>query len=347
MSENQNKVKEGVQITLAGVLAAVSIVVALTVICYPLLKGPAYYSVDASTQNCRMVTLAGIMYGGDYDDHIPITINGWLCRMQNIPDKKETVNCPAPGTQLFPAQAAGGERADAWPLLVVSYMRTRTLFVNPSINDAHHVWSSAPHAVTDKGYDPLGATYRNQDRYPFYGLNYMFLSPLRVPKEYRGRHDAMNYAVAESRSFTQAPDPEKTIYAIESQRSMDDSTRGFFVVNAPGMWKTFENNKDGYVAFSSGGAGSGDWVGTETACADLDVLPCPKTGAWNGFTNMTWDKGGDNACFLDGHVKYYKWAALAQGTDYSTAVANSDGSGAQIIDKKKYLWSFDKSRIAP
>ena len=344
--DNECKVKQAGQITFAGVILAVTIMVALVIFCYPLVTRRGEGTPKAaSAQNCRQMALAGIMYGADYDDTIPVTINGWLCRMQNITDKQKTVNCPAPGTQDFVAKAAGGARTDAWPILLYPYIKSRELFVIPDVEDAHHIWSSDPHATTDKGYDPEGATYRNQDRFPFYGVNYMFLSPLRIPKGYRHRPDAMNYAVAEAHTFTEAIDPSNTIYFVESQRSMDDATRGFFVVNAPGMWKAFATNKDGYVAFSTGGAGSGDWVATNTACADLDVLPCPQHKAWNGYVNMQILHSGDNASFLDGHVRYYKWANLAQGTDYQTAIANSDGSGAQIVDKKKYLWSLDKNHI--
>src|SRR5579885_1162407 len=223
----------------------------------------------ASAQNNRQMALAGIMYGSDFDDRIPITINGELCRMQNIPDRHLTVNCPAPGTQDFPAaNARGGQRADAWPLLEMPYIKSRRLFVNPALIDVHHIWESPAKDTTDPDYRPEGATYRNQDRFPFYGVNYMFLSPLRTPKQYRNLPDAVNYAVSESRSFDQATDPSNTIFLTESQHTMTDVTRGFFVVNAPGMWQAFKNNKDGYVAFWTGTPGSGDWVGTETACPD-------------------------------------------------------------------------------
>ena len=173
------------------------------------------------------------------------------------------------------------------------------------------------------------------------GMNYMFLSPLRIPAAYRKRANAVNYAVSESHTFISADDPSGTVFFTESQRTPWDNSRGFFVVNAPGMWEAFAKGKNGLVAFWTGTAGSGDWVGTETACADF-VTPCPKPIKSANFV-YTGYSDGCNASFLDGHVKYYKTFALASGTDYGAATAKADGSGARIIDKSKYLWNFDNN----
>lgn len=332
------------------VLAAAVLMIVFLVIAYPFVANShSHHHGAASAQNNRQMCLAGIMYGGDYDDTIPITTNGWLCRLQNISDKQLTVNCPAPGTQDLEAKdAAGGPRTDAWPLRFIPYIKSRGLFYDPNgrprneeFADQYGIWHSPPHAASDAGYDPEGATYRNQNRFPMYGMNYMFLSPLRIPAAYRKRPNAINYAVSESHKFTDADDPSGTVYFTETQRSLSDIKRGFFVVNAPGMWEAFANGKNGLVAFWSGTAGSGDWVGTNTACADF-VTPCPKPIPSANFIYMGIN-GGCNASFLDGHVKYYKAGALAAGTDYMTATAKADGSGAHIIDKKKYLWNLDNN----
>ena len=175
------------------------------------------------------------MYGGDYDDTIPLTTNGWLSRMQDVGDRLKTdkgnvhltVNSPAPGTQDFPAKdAAGGQRTDAWPLLVMPYIKSRGLFISPQRGDLHNIWSHEARPSTDPDYDPDGATYRNQNRFPMYGMNYMFCSPLRVPKNKRGLSDAINYAVSESHTFTEADDPSGTVFFTDSQRALDDPTRG-------------------------------------------------------------------------------------------------------------------------
>ncbi len=296
-----------------------------------------------SAAHNRQMALAGILYGADYNDALPIITNGWLCRMQNVKDGTPTVNCPAPGTQSYEASdAAGGQRTDAWPILFEPYLKSRGLYVDPGRwPEPHHIFDSPPVAVGDPSYDPEGATYRNQDRFPMYGMNYMFLSPLRVPKSKRGAPIPMNYAVSEGHKFAEADDPSGTVFFTESQRSMSDQTGGFFVVNAPGMWQAFVANKDGYIAFWTGTSGSGDWVGTKTACADYST-PCANPMKSSNFVYLAYNNGC-NASFLDGHVKYYHDMALAAGTDYPTAIAGSrgdPGSGAKIIDKKKYLWNL-------
>jgi prepilin-type processing-associated H-X9-DG protein len=336
-------------LSMAEILLITAILmIVFVVLMYPLFANPRRINHKApSAQNNRQVALAGIMYGGDYDDTMPVTTNGWLCRMQDVGDRDKgdkgnihlTVNCPAPGTQDFPAKdAAGGQRTDAWPLLVMPYIKSRGLFTDPGRADTHGIFASPAKAVTDAHYDREGATYRNQNRFSFYGMNYMYLSPLRIPKNKRGLPNAVNYAVSESHTFTEADDPSGTVYFTESKHAPDDVNRGFFVINAPGMWPAFVKNKDGYVAFWSGTAGSGDWVGTKTACADYKT-PCPNpiqstNFVYNGYND------GCNATFLDGHVKYYHTAALAAGTDYLTATAGADGSGAHITDKKHYLWNL-------
>src|SRR5678816_2929939 len=112
-------------------------------------------------RDSRNAALAAIMYGSDYDDTIPITTNGWLCRMQNIRDKRLTVNCPAPGTQDLEAKdAAKGQRTDAWPLLLLPYSRSRELYIDPRRSDATtnaaslKIWRFPAAAASDSDYDP-------------------------------------------------------------------------------------------------------------------------------------------------------------------------------------------------
>jgi prepilin-type processing-associated H-X9-DG protein len=330
-------------ITLGQILMIAAIPMFLVfLILYPVFAPPPRRGKNASAQNCRQLALGAIMYGGDYDDTIPLTINGWLSRMQNVGDDQLTVNCPGPGTQDLPAlHAAGGRRTDAWPLLIVPYVKSRGLYVQPERGDIHQIWTGPAKSVGEPGYNAEGATERNQNRFPMYGMNYMFLSPMRIPKSKRGLPDAVNYAVSEAHTFTEADDPSDTVFFTESRHSMSDSSRGFFVINAPGMWPVFSTGKNGLVAFWSGTAGSGDWVGTNTACADYGD-PClnPQTSTGFVYGGLIYGyTGGSSVTFLDGHVKSMKTALIASGTDYLTATAAADGSGAHIIDKKKYLWN--------
>jgi prepilin-type processing-associated H-X9-DG protein len=299
----------------------------------------------ADAQNARQVALAALMYSGDNNDRMVPTINGWLSRLQNRSDKQLTINCPGPGTQDLAAKDAAGARPTrTWVDLLGAYMKSNRLLVDPGRGDMIHQYFSVstPLSVGDPGYKADGPTYRNQGRFPMYGVNYMFLSPLRIPKEKRGLPNAVNYATAEVVNLAEADDPSRTVFYVDSQRSLSDQTRGFFVVNAPGMWKPFASGTNGLVAFWGGTAGSGDWVGTQTACADFST-PCANPTTSSNFVYTEYN-GGTNVTFVDGHVKYMKAAALAAGTDYLTATAGSSGSlgsGAVITDKRKYLWNFD------
>jgi prepilin-type processing-associated H-X9-DG protein len=327
-------------------IAMMIVIIVVGVLFAPMLSSGTYRTSRkaADAQNARQVALAALMYAGDNDNRMVPTVNGWLSRLQNRSDKQKTIDCPGPGTQDLPAtDAAGAERTDTWVALLMPYIRSRLIYVDPGRGDLHGYFPVAePLSVGDKGYDPEGNTYRNRERFPMYGVNYMFLSPLRIPKDKRGRPNAINYAVAEVVDLSKAADPSGTVFYVDSQRSQADQTRGFFVVNAPGMWPAFADNKNGYVAFWSGTKGSGDWVGTVTACNDFSE-PCEKPTISTNFVCVR-NNGGANTTFVDGHVKYMKAEALAAGTNYLAAVAGSagsPGSGAIITDKKHYLWNFD------
>jgi len=298
----------------------------------------ARHSSPTAIMNCRQIALAGIMYGGDYDDMIGVTTNGWLSRMQDVTDKQRTVNCPAKGTQsAIATDAAGGARTDAWPLLYLPYIKSRGLYLSPDRPDVHQIWSYPALAATEPTYDPDKNTYRNQNLHPAFAFNYMFLSPLRIPASKRGLPNAAYYAVSEPLSFYVPDDPSNTVFFVESQDGIDDTTRGFYVANAPGMWDAFKKRNHGLIAYWTGGPGSGDWVGTNTASS----VPGSVRQRSSAFTYV-YPTRHVVTCFLDGHVKSMHDVDLAAGTDYQTAVGNADGGGAHIIDKSKYLWNATK-----
>ena len=179
--------------TLIELLVVIAIIAILAAILFPVFaqaKLAAKKAVSISNQKQQGLSL--IMYAGDYDDALPVTVNGQLSRMQNRKPGQLTINCPGPGTQDLPdPEAAGRQPTLAWPGEILPYFRSRGLFVDPARGDSHQIW--APEALTpgDPNYDPEGATLRNQNRFPMYGYNYMFLSPLRIPKDERGLPNAM------------------------------------------------------------------------------------------------------------------------------------------------------------
>src|SRR5256714_9883984 len=304
--------------TLIELLVVIAIIAILAAILFPVFaQAKKAAKKAASAQNNRQIALADIMYGGDYDDTICIMINGNYRSLQNYRDGVNT--------------SYGEGRTDGWPLLVIPYIKSRGLFVDPGRADTHNIWSSPAHATIDAGFDKYGASYRNQTRYPFYGVNYLFDSPLLIPASKMSDATPTDFMRGEAHTFTEADDPSGTVFYTESQRGYIptsgtdtigalDTTRGFFGVNAPGLWEVLVSSTVPYVIFWTGTNGSGDWAG------DVD----PTTVGRQKETNFTYIgyNDGCNASFLDGHVKYYHDAALAAGTDYLASTPQDGGSGA-------------------
>jgi len=321
--------------TLIELLVVIAIIAILAAILFPVFaQAKKAAKKAASAQNNRQMALANIMYGGDYDDTICVMISG---RYRSLKNSQDGVNT-----------AYGEQRTDAWPLLLIPYIKSRGLFVDPGRADTHSIFSSPAHSSADAGYDPYGATYRNQSRFVFYGVNYLFNSPLLIPSSKMSDATPTDYMTGEAHTFTEADDPSGTVFYTESQRGYVpttttdtlgqlDTTRGFFGVNAPGLWEVLVSSTVPYVIFWNGGNCSGDW------CGDFD----PTTVGRQKNTNYVYIgyNDGANASFLDGHVKYLKDAALAAGTDYLSATPQDGGSGAfgggaNITDKTHYLWNL-------
>lgn len=309
--------------TLIQALLIAMIVSAACSIAFPAVRGGSQDSgPEPTAANVRQLAIAGIMYGSDYDDSIPILVNGPYRSLQDNPDGVLT--------------KYGNERTDAWPLLLIPYVPKRSFYVDPTRGDARHIWSSQARAIGDPGYDPDGATYRNQNRFPMYGVNYQYLSPGVIPMEKVGASNAIDYVIGEGHTFTEADDPSATVYQLASKR-YSDPKQGFFVVNAPGLQQVMAASVP-YVVFWEHGPCGADW------CKDIDPS---KEGDQSSTNSGYFDSKNETpTTFLDGHVKIMTDVALAAGTNYLTATPNDGGrpntlgAGCTITDKSKYLWNL-------
>ncbi len=315
--------------TLVELLTVIAIIAVLAAMLFPTFaQAKRAAKRAASLQNNREMALANLMYSSDYDDMICIMINGNWRSLKNVNDGVLTMY--------------GEQRTDAWPLLVLPYIKSRGLFIDPSRGDAHGIYASPPSISS------ANATYRNQNRFPMYGVNYLFLSPLVIPASKMSDATPTDFMVSDAHSFSEADDPAGTAFYTESQRSyiptsnsdpigVLDSTRGFFGVNAPGLWEVLVSSTVPYVIFWTGTNCSGDW------CGDADPTTTGRQTREN-FTYMGFIQGC-NVSFLDGHVRFYKATNLAAGTDYLASTPQDGGSGyfgggANIIDKEHYLWNL-------
>lgn len=268
--------------TLIELLVVIAIIAILAAILFPVFaQAKASAKRTSSLSNIKQISLAAIMYGADYDDGIPLFLNGPRLNMY--------------GTVL--------PRADSWVWEVQPYIKSLQLMVDPQRGDASNIFGSGPNAW-----------YGNQNRFPMYGINYLFLAPF--PDCDRG----------ESRVFTQAAEPAQTVFFTESKRFTVDASRGFFGANAPGMWPIIAPHPTMCI-FWDGNPGSGNW----SAGGPTKITASVSIG-YNSGSNVAW---------VDGHAAYQKDTALAKGTDYSTAVIGGDNDGAVITDRSVYLWNLD------
>jgi prepilin-type N-terminal cleavage/methylation domain-containing protein/prepilin-type processing-associated H-X9-DG protein len=321
--------------TLIELLVVIAIIAILAAILFPVFaQAKKAAKKAASAQNNRQLAIAGIMYGSDYDDNIPIIFNATFRNLKNVRDGDVT--------------QYGEERCDTWALLIGPYVKSRGLYIDPGRADVNGIFKGPALASADPGYVGTTNTYRNQNRFLMYGVNYLYDSPQLIPLSKMSDATPTDFMVGEAHTFTEADDPAGTVYITESQRGFVptnntdtigvlDTTRGWFGVNAPGLWEVMAPSNVPYVIWWSGADCSGDWCG--------DYLPSVTGRQKNtNFVYIGYNDGA-NATFLDGHVKYLKDAALAAGTNYLTATPQDGGTGAfgggaTITDKNPYIWNL-------
>lgn len=317
--------------SLTELLVMTAIIAILAAILFPVFRQAAEAAKVSNKPNLKKIALAAQRYGQDYDDRIPIMINGRYRDLLNIPDGV--------------LSAYDEPRTDGWSLLLLPYVQDRTTYIDPRRDDIHGIWSGPALATSDAGYVATGNTYRNQSRFPYFGVNYEFLSPLRIPDQDMLSDDPTGHAIGESHGFFEADHPGKTLFYLPSDRGyvggsqvgILDATRGFWGVNAPGLWGLVASTSP-YIIFWNGTNCSGDWCGD--ADPGQDVVP------GTDFAYIEPTTGDNNVVFLDGHISTMIPAEMAAGTNYLTSTPNDAGTGyfgggAVITNKSKYLWNLN------
>jgi prepilin-type N-terminal cleavage/methylation domain-containing protein/prepilin-type processing-associated H-X9-DG protein len=279
--------------TLIELLVVIAIIAILAAILFPVFaQAKLAAKKAASLSNIKQIAMASLMYGNDYDDTFPLFMNGTYANARggNAPD----------------------HTTDTWVWIIQPYIKSLQLMVDPGRGDS-------------RGYFGGGtlAWWGNQNVFPMYGLNYIFMSPFLVDGS-----GACNYA--EGRSGTQATDPAQTVFFVNSRVFSEGTTRGFFGANAPGMWEWIAPHPT-YCIFWDETPCGGDWCGSPNSSVKSTAS-----------TSMNY-QNGTTVSWVDGHAKYMTDRALAAGTTYSTAVPGGPdgGGGAKIVDKDRYLWNLD------
>ena len=259
-------------------LVVIAIIAILAAILFPVFAQAKLAAKKASSiSNQKQIVLAGAMYGGDVDDMLPLNIQTY---------------------STWPYQADGTTPAYTWVHLIQPYQKNLTIMVDPGKGDSDNIFGSGPYAW-----------WANQDMFPQYGYNYLFLSPWWQ----------CNTSLA--RSATAAAAPADTVMFTSSQAFSPTSNLGYEGVNAPGAFQSVLNAANACVW--SGDAGMSDWSGAVTPHATASTRVKIYDGAIVGF--------------VDGHAKFLKDAALAAGTNFGTAASDA----AVVNDLSKYLWDLD------
>jgi prepilin-type N-terminal cleavage/methylation domain-containing protein/prepilin-type processing-associated H-X9-DG protein len=270
--------------TLIELLVVIAIIAILAAILFPVFaQAKLAAKKTASLSNIKQMSLASIMYSNDFDDGIPVFVNGLYSSMVS------------PSATL---------RADSWVYQVEPYIKSLGLMEDPMASDPDNIFRSGPYAW-----------WRNQDLFPFYGINYTFLSPF----------NGTCTASAGSKSISGASQPSNTVFFTQTMNgwpSYSASTLGYFTATAPGMYAALLPSPNYCIYTNTGWIRVNPQNATRPATAEIALR----------------DGSGTNVTWLDGHAKYAKADALAAGTNYATSTSPQ---ATVVTDITKYVWSLD------
>lgn len=280
--------------TLVELLVVIAIIAILAGILFPVLAQAQVSAKQAgSLSNLKQISLGSLMYASDFDDGLPLLANG---NPLEVGWAKSTVQ--------------------TWVGTTLPYLKSVRIFVDPLMGDPHGIFSSGAEA-----------TPWNQNAYPDYGVNYVFLAPWLW--------DSSTGMCTWSGSVTAsgASHPASTIFYTSTYEPNENSqsfpTGGYsdygdWMVTAPGALTLFPSNSGRCIAQGM------DW--SEHPGSFNDGQP------FTAEASQRYNNGGVLA-FLDGHAKYLKADQQAAGTNWAT----SQYMHTTVTDPGKYLWSYDDS----
>jgi len=277
--------------TLIELLVVIAIIAILAAILFPVFaQAKVAAKKTAALSNTKQIALAAIMYSGDADDQLVLSLSGHYSQGGT----NDGLSSPLP------------QHGNTWVWLLQPYIKSLGLMVDTGVGDPNGAFGSGPNAW-----------YYNQNKYPSFGYNYLFLGPW------------YNCDYGLSRSNGAAIKPAETVMFTTSQVFRSSNTIGWYASNAPGAWPIIAPAPFACVWYD-GSQGSGNWSANNGSVGKITASTRIKT-----YTD------GSTVAWLDGHAKYLKDAQLAAGTDYMSATYTNSSSGAKITNLSAYLWSLD------
>jgi prepilin-type N-terminal cleavage/methylation domain-containing protein len=264
--------------TLIELLVVIAIIAILAAILFPVFaQAKAAAKKTSSLSNVKQVGLSALMYSADVDDMLPLLMSGTYTNL---------------------GRTDGTNRADSWVWSTQPYVKNLGLLVDPLQGDQRNMFGSGP-----------SAWYRNQNLFPQYGYNFLFLSPWR------------NCVDSEARSASGATETAQTVMFTESRHPTYTNNYGYFTATAPGMYPNILPHPTYCIVTDLG------WARNDTS------VPRPYTAEV-----ASWINDGTVVTWLDGHSSFMKLNNLAAGTDFATSTSRQ---ATRITDKEKYLWNYD------
>lgn len=290
--------------TLIELLVVIAIIAILAAILFPVFaQAKLSAKKAASLSTVKQIGTSAQIYMADNDDLLPLAQSGEVLAGMNS------------------ANGNTATRGFSWKESLFPYIKSLQMFVDPVRGDLDAIFTGGP---TSSGL----TSYRNQNRFPQFGYNYIYLSPFRATSL------AFTEVYAVGKSLTSAVKPAQTIMLTESRNPWLDS-RGSYLLNAPGAWPNIAPHDWYLIYYYANTTGTtADW----TPSGDWAKNTAPYTAqAYCGGRD-----GGSNVVRLDSSAKFLNTGALTAGTNYATAPgATAAGVGTTINDKARYNWNLD------
>jgi len=319
--------------TLIELLVVIAIIAILAAILFPVFaQAKLAAKRAASLANVKQITLADLIYQNDYDDNFVLSAED-IC--DGGCPSTSPYSCVSNLTSPVPT-------AEAWTLILLPYIKSQGIYVDPGTGDPQGIWSHAGVAGTYvSGRVPALKPYNSfayQNGSADYGYNYEFLSPL----SFQTTSDIGNGTICCStatesgngRSSTTDVDPTQTVmftttggFAAQWSIGLQNSTAatGSAFANAPGTDFSMLPSQDrvfftGLYCFGTTVPHS---VAGSVALGYCGWAGADPIGVLTADVRATSPYAGANVGFVDGHAKYVAAGKLAGGTDFTSATAAS------------------------